>query len=207
MNKHLPDLVKEAKAQIKKDEDLIVLSIVSGLLAGFAIHLNNDFILLGSMLIAPFLNSMISIGIFLFSGKFKDLGKALSSLLLISLLVFVANFLLTKTFPMFSIQAEITYETVFYFDYFIVATLLGFVGVLLWLWPSMPLPSAGLSVAISIVPPLANSGRLLAEGNIMEFKHSLLVFSLNLVGVLLGCVIGLGYKVLLSDKQKADNGN
>ena len=57
----LKDLSKRALDEIKPDEDLIILTIISVLIAGFAIYLNNIPLLIGSMLIGPFFDPILSI--------------------------------------------------------------------------------------------------------------------------------------------------
>ncbi len=187
-------LSKRASLEIEKKKILIVLTIVSGLLAGFAINLNNNFILLGAMLIAPFLNPIISMMVFLFCGKFLKLLRALLTLVLITTVIFFINFILIKLIPASTIPNTNFLRELFYVNHFFVAVLLGAFGMFLWLWPKIPALSSAVSIAISLAPPLAFSARFLAEGNLELFWSFLQVFVLNLLGVMLGTMLTLFYK-------------
>ncbi len=64
MKYKLKDLTKRANEEIKADEDLIILTVISILIAGFAVYMDSIPLLIGSMLIGPFFDPILSIVVY-----------------------------------------------------------------------------------------------------------------------------------------------
>jgi uncharacterized hydrophobic protein (TIGR00271 family) len=197
-------LEKKAKQKIKLDQDLILLSIISSLIAVFGVKLNNIYILIGSMLISPLFNPVISSAVFLVSKNYKAWLKSLKSLL-ISLTISILSSLIFWFLLKFSNQLE-TFDyllpNITLLDTFGVAVLMGVVGTLLWIWPKIPNTSAGVSISISLVPPIASlAAGLVFNQYDIAIKHSL-VLLLNLLGILIGSILTLKFYFQRNHKDK-----
>jgi len=197
----LQDLSKRALDEIKPDEDLIILTIISVLIAGFAIYLNNVPLLIGSMLIGPFFDPILSI-VVLGADKKKEkriLDAVLSLILItvIGLAVGVFQFLFIRFFTDFSVLDIIPLG---FFESFIVALLLGAVGMFLWVWPKSSNTSAGVSIAIFLIPPLVNISIGLVYCDMVTILYYLSMFLINILGIIFGSYIVLQFLVRKNGK-------
>ena len=199
----LKDLSKRAVEEIKPDTDLIVLTIISILIAGFAIYMDNIPLLIGSMLIGPFFDPILSI-VVLGSVKDKEKDKkvlsAVMSLLLlivISLFAGVVQYLIINYFTDF-VPLELI--PVGFVESFIVAILLGAVGMFLWVWPKTSNTSAGVSIAISLVPPLVNISIGLVYCDVVGISYYSSIFLINTLGIIIGSFLVLQFLVRKNGK-------
>ena len=195
--KSLKTLVKRAEEEIKTDEDLIVLTLISSLLAGFGVALGNVFILIGAMLTAPFIEPMISMVVLFFSGDLKKATKALESMITILVISLMTTFLFFFLYS-FIDPALHPFEmiTIPPFEALLIAILLGIVGMLLWIWPKASNTSAGVAIAISLLPPLTTVSLGIVIWDINVVTHSLFMLFVNLLGITFGsyAVLVLKYK-------------
>jgi uncharacterized hydrophobic protein (TIGR00271 family) len=192
----LKDLTKRAIEEIKPDEDLIILTIISVLIAGFAIYMDNVPLLIGSMLIGPFFDPILSIVVLGSSPKQENkIWHAVASLLLmviIGLAVGVFQFLLIRYFTDFKVVDVVSSG---FLVSFIVAILLGAVGMFLWVWPKTSNTSAGVAIAISLVPPLVNVSIGLVYCNLESILYYGSMFLINTCGILVGSFMVLQFLV------------
>jgi uncharacterized hydrophobic protein (TIGR00271 family) len=182
-------LFKKASAAVETDEDLIILTLFGSILASFGIVLGNDFILIGSMVIAPFFHPILSVATFIAGGKPEKVFKSILSLIFITIAAFTISYV---TYVILSQFREVDLDYLILgtqIEYFIVAIILGSIGALLWVWPRIPNISAGLSIGISLVPPIANAAKSLYISDWSTFQASLLAYSLNLSGLIIGAII------------------
>lgn len=198
----IKDLTKRAIEEIKPDEDLIILTIISILIAGFAIYMDNIPLLIGSMLIGPFFDPILSIVVLGSSKKGeKNIWKAVVTLLLlivISLFVGVVQFLIIRYFSDFDVLDIIPLG---FIESFIVATLLGAVGMFLWVWPKSSNTTAGVAVAIFLVPPLVNVSIGLVYCNLESILYYGSMFLINTLGILVGAFVVLQFLVRKNKKK------
>lgn len=204
MNKLFKPFVKRASEEIKPDEDLILLTVFSSIVGAFGIALNNPYLIIGTMLISPFFDPIISFGVFTIAEEWKKALNALLSLVIITGITIVVStvsffsfsFIIGQYSPYFELPTE-------FLAYFLVAGCLGSVGALLWIWPRTSNTSAGISVAISLVPPLINAGRGVVEMDGELVKDSLISSGLNMLGITLGVVLVMGVRYrMLKIKDK-----
>lgn len=197
----LKSLIKRAENEIKADEDLILQSIFASILATFGIYLQNQFILIGAMLIAPFIDPVVSIAVFLYGGKFRKVRDAFVSLFIVTAVSLVCSSLL---WTVLSLQVEVLQiPDMIYFsvEYFYVAVILGAVGMFLWTWPKRSTTSAGISVGISLIPPLTEFARSIIFQNMENITISGFSFLGNFIGIVLGAILVLVFRFkLLRDR-------
>lgn len=188
------NLITRAKEESKTDIELIILSIVSATLASLGIALNDNFIIIASMLIAPFLEPMISFVVLFKAQNLKGIINSVRAFFVI----FVIG-AITSSIVFYLLSLKYDFENVSYFpktnfEYFIIAIILGAVGMLLWIWPKMSNTSAGLAIAISLMPPLANVGRSIILLNSTKFFSSVGSFFINVIGIIIGAMLVLFLK-------------
>ena len=198
----LKELTKRAIEEIKPDQDLIILTIISVLIAGFAIYMENIPLLIGSMLIGPFFDPILSIVVLGASHKDKKVLHAIVSLLLMVVLgigVGVIQFLVIRYFTDFTVLEIIPFGFV---ESFLVAILLGAVGMFLWVWPKTSNTSAGVAIAIFLVPPLVNVSIGLVYCNLESIVYYSSMFLINTLGIIVGSFLVLSFLVRKNSKKK-----
>lgn len=201
MKKNIEILRKRALEEIKPDQDLLVLTIAGSILASFGLILNNVYILIGAMLVAPYFDPIISFVIFLLSFDLRNFIRSfavLSVLILLTVIVSTLCFYIIYYFEQYEPNYIITSIS---WEYFIVAVVLGIVGTLLWKWPKTSNTSAGLSVSISLVPPLAQIGEGIVNESSTYLKTSLVVFFINLIGLVIGSALVFAYQKNRPEKK------
>lgn len=197
-------LQKRAKEEIKLDQDLIILTIISSLLAVFGIKMNNTYILIGSMLVSPLFDPIISTVVFVITNKWKEFWSSLKSLgIVLSISILTSGISWVLFLKLGVIKTLNSLSTSFnMFDVLGVAILIGIVGTLFWIWPKSSNSSAGIAIAISLVPPIANMTLGLAAGDSAVSLNYLYILTLNLLGILLGSIIILKIYVRGRHKNK-----
>lgn len=201
-NNKISVLEKKAKQESKLDQDLIILTIIASLLAVYGIKMNSPYVLIGSMLVSPLFDPVISTVVFYFEKNIDSLKKSIKSLLvalLISISVSLIFWLLLFiTGQLDNFQHASTIVNVA--DTTGVAILMGIVGTLLWIWPKTSNTSAGVAIAISLVPPIANFTGGVVLGNYQSAFTYLSILLLNLLGIIIGISITL--KIYMNGKYK-----
>lgn len=197
-------LEEKAKQEVKIEQDLILLSIISSLIAVFGVKMNNIYILIGSMLVSPLFDPIISSAVFFVSKNYQSWLKSLKSLIIALAISILTSLIFWFVLKVFNQLGTFNYllPNITLFDTFGVAVLMGVVGTLLWIWPKTSNTGVGISIAISLVPPLANltAGLIIGQYSI-ALEHSL-VLVLNLLGILIGSVFTLKIYFQRNHKNK-----
>jgi len=171
--------------------DFFLMLILSAAMAAFGVILNSVVILVGSMLIAPLLFPLFSfaLGIVVVDEKLiarsvytilKSIGFALTASFVIGLLFSVHGETLSPSL--------VAYDTMS-FAYALVAAISGFAGAFAISKPHLNETLPGVAVSVSLVPPLAVAGVALALFNWTMFSNALLMFFVNVIGVVFSAMI------------------
>jgi len=170
------------------------LLIISSIIIAAGNLLANSAILIGGMLVTPVLTPVLIIALAITVGKpnllrrtailiAKSVGIIMGVSLIAGLLFPVPNNAAFFDVPLFndSLQAG--------FLYFIVAFMSGLAATLSWVRKNEAHILPGISIAVSLVPPVSLSAILLASGNFVEMRFFMLIFLFNIVGVIMGSLI------------------
>lgn len=167
------------------------LLFVSSLVISSGLLLQNSFIVTGGMLITPVLAPILVVAMGISIGEVKVIKEASvllgKSFLVILLSAFVLALLIgsAKTPDIFTSSNRITTA----FLYFIVAISAGVAATFAWTRKEMSDALIGIAIAVSLVPPLGLIGISLPAKNWIAAQFHLIVFVLNLFGVLAGSLI------------------
>ena len=183
----LDGLKDRASKELRTDQDLLLLTIFSTLLAAFGVKMANEYVIIGSMLISPLFNPILSILVPVFTKDKESFWMGLKSLMIVlflSLSVAILFWLLVYLVGGYEIVSTEIFKISI--DNFLIAIILGMVGMLLWIWPKVYNTGAGVAIAISLVPPIAYSTMYLIYGFYDLSLNYFLAFLVNLVGTLIG---------------------
>ncbi|MGI6278386.1 MAG: DUF389 domain-containing protein [Patescibacteria group bacterium] len=199
----LKSLEKRALEEIKPDQDLILLSIFSALIASFGVKANNIYLIIGSMLVAPFIDPIVSLVVLARSGNFKKVFKAICSLFLVIGVVFATSliFWLLNLTNLNLSQVSLPPEALL-IDNFFVALIIGMISALLWVWPKTSDTSAGIAVAISLVPPIAYATFYLIAQDMVNFTGQINNLIINFLGIILGAELAMFFYANSNHKNR-----
>lgn len=166
------------------DSNKILLYFLSAIVATIGLAYNNIPVIIGSMVIAPFLwpNVGLALGTTLWD---KDLiGKALKNLLVGTLLVLIIAVILGIIYPW---SGDLTNQ-VYISYYMIILSFVSGISAILYLLQNNDSWLVGVMVAVSLLPPLTLAGLLFWAGEFLPaFKAFILFLSniicLNLAGI------------------------
>jgi len=174
-------------------QDFFLMLILSISMASFGVILNNTVIVIGSMLIAPLLYPLLSLSLGIITTDeqlierslytlFKSVVLGLCSALIIGLLFFprgddLAQILLITS----SSSSSLAYA--------LVATIAGFAAAFATTKPYLNSTLPGVAISVALVPPLAVAGVGLSLFNLTVFTNALLLFLVNVIGIIFSAMI------------------
>ena len=194
MKNKLNELLKKARQEVKLDQDLVILTAASSILASYGVKQDNVYILIASMLISPLFNPIVSVVVFSKSLDIKGTLKSLKTLLVVlSLSVGISGifWILLALIDPKPLSDLIVTNPNLSFDTLILAIIMGFVGTLLWIWKDLTNTYAGVAVAISLVPPIAYFTFNLISWNLTHAFEYLKILGVNLAGIFIGALMVL----------------
>jgi len=171
-------------------KDLFIMTALSALMASFGIILNSTPILIGAMLVAPLLYSILSLG----------LGMVIidKKLILRSFLTIIKSFALGIILSIavgliFTIKAQsignfFLFEQNISIEYFIVAIISGLAGAFATIKPNMNEAMPGIAISVALVPPISALGIAISILDANIIKQSLNLFALNVIGILIAAI-------------------
>lgn len=193
-NKDLYHAVSDLIEEGTNDRTYYLMLILSSIIIAAGLLLANSAILVGGMLATPVLTPILLIALAITTSK-TNLLKRTSILILKSVLVimgvsFVAGLL-------FGVPTDSTFfdSTLFNnslraaFLYFIVALVSGFTATFSWVRKEITNILPGISIAVSLVPPVAMVAIWLSVWDLEKMRFFLLVFLFNLFGIIMGSLI------------------
>lgn len=173
--------------------DYFLMLVLSVSMAAFGVILNNTVILVGSMLVAPLLFPLFSfaLGIIVVDEKLirqsmytiaKSIGFALAASFMIGLLFSVRD-------GSTALVLKSNIGTSPSLIYAVVAAISGFAGAFAISKPHLNESISGVAVSVSLVPPLATAGVALSVFSWVAFSNALLLFLVNVMGVIFSATI------------------
>ena len=173
-------------------QGFFLMLILSVAMASFGILLNSIVILVGSMLIAPLLYPLLSLslGVILADQKLirnsfftilKSVGYALTAGFFIGFLFSTHQSTILLSTGTTSGSASLMYS--------IVAAIAGFAAAFAMIKPYLNETLPGVAISVALVPPLAMAGVALSLFNWALFSSSLLLFLVNVIGIVFSSMI------------------
>jgi len=177
-------VIEKLITQSTPSQDFFFMMSLSILTAVFGILLGSMAVVIGSMLIAPLLSPILSLslGITLADGKLikRSIQTVIKSLLIgvgvsaVAALVFGAG----KIPEVLIINSEPSLL------YMAVAVVAGFAATFALVKPKLNETLPGVAIAVALIPPVALIGIGLAELSWTMMTEALLLFSLNIAGII-----------------------
>ena len=171
------ELYQDIDRPVSLSINYILMVVLSSLVAGIGILKNNVAIIIGAMVIAPFLAPNMSLAFGTTLGDLPIIKKSIATALAGTVLALVISVL----WGMFAgnVDGIIRDPNIEYQDV-ILALVCGFAGVISIL-SGQGSTLVGVMVAAALLPPLIRSGLLLGGGDYKNALNSFLIFSANIV--------------------------
>ncbi|MDP3964569.1 MAG: DUF389 domain-containing protein [bacterium] len=176
-------LIETILEQAKPDVDFYLLSVFSGIIITFGLIRDNTAVVIGGMLIAPFIWPILEISLGVVRGQPLALHKGLSTLLKGSVIFVSVSYLITVVWPDFEVGREILQRTDPTLAELSIALAAGFIGAFIVAWPRIMSALGGVLIAAALTPPLGVLGVTLALGDFQSMAGSFLLWLANLVAI------------------------
>lgn len=183
--KTIEELLKESR---DGGEYYFLLTIAS-FIATLGLLINNAFVILGGMLIAPILIPILSTAMGVVTSSRLAIARAIKTTLKSMLLVLVVSIITTYLFGNGEIGREITIRSEANYIFFLIAFAAGLAIAYSWVKKELSATLPGIAVAESLLPPLAVVGIGIVMSNNEMIAGSLSLFLSNLMGVILSSIV------------------
>lgn len=172
-------------------KDFYLMITLSVLMASFGLMTNSPAVLIGSMLIAPMLYPILSLSMGIVMSEYNIVSKSFNTILKSSILTIGVSAVMTWLFwrSGSDFTSEILARTEPSLLYAAVGLISGFAASFALVKPKMNESLPGVAVSVALVPPLAVVGFGLARFNPEIFFSALLLFLINLAGVIFSAVV------------------
>ena len=184
----------------------VVLMLLSTMLATFGLYLNSSSVVIGAMILAPLMAPIVSLAMGILR---RDMGLLTDSARKIAIgicLALSAAILITLLFPHKPLTAEMQGRLNPTLLDLAVAIISGIAAAYSKSFKEIAQSLAGVAIAVALVPPLAVAGIGLGRGDIFFFLQAFLLFSTNLIGIILAATYTffvLGYSPAVQGKLGA----
>lgn len=191
------DRYKAATDLIKESEGNAIyysLLVLSSVIISAGLLLSNSAILIGGMLVTPVLNPVLLLALGITASLPKVIKRTLVLILKSFGTVFAIAFISGIIFNIpegSGLQEHALFDNTFRaaFLYFLVAFASGVAATFAWVRKEITNILPGISIAVSVVPPLAMVAIWLAELEFESMKFFLMVFLFNVFGIVSGSVV------------------
>lgn len=181
------ELFLEVKNSVRISKIFIALTILSTIVAAIGLINSNISVIVGAMVIAPFLGPNIATSFALVTADLK-LGKmALTANILSIIIAFVISLIIGYYFDP-ELSSELKKRSSFETSDLVLAILSGVAGTLAF-DTRLSTALVGVMVAVALLPPLVSSGLLLGAGFTNEWNTAFLLLLINLISINLSSTV------------------
>ncbi|MFC1630515.1 MAG: TIGR00341 family protein [Arenicellales bacterium] len=197
------DLFQALREDSVTNSTYIVLMILSTLLATIGLYQNSTAVVIGAMLLAPLMAPIISLAMGMLRQDKKISRQSAVKIIVGVVIALLSAALLTLMFPHKPVTSEMLARVNPTLLDLGVAIFAGIAGAYTKAYKEILQSLAGVAIAVALVPPLAVAGIGIGRLDISFFSQAFLLFSTNLVGILLAATFTfriLGYSPAVHDK-------
>ena len=188
---------------------LVVLSV---LMATLGLLINSASVIIGSMLIAPILSPILSMGLGLTLGDTKLISRSgttlIKSLIYSVALSTLATWLLWGVIGggelLLSYNPEILARTQPSIIYLFIAIIAGLATAFARMKPELNETLPGTAIAVALVPPIATIGIGIATWNLNVISGALSMFIINAIGIIVASMAMFSLMNIYSKKKIAE---
>lgn len=186
-------------------QDYFLMVVLSVLTATFGLLANSSAIIVGSMLIAPLLNPILSLSLGIIMSDVPVISRSFWTITKSLLLGMTASFIAALLFAgqIEEITPEIASRAQPSLIYLMVAIIAGFAGSFALVKPQLNETLPGIAISVSIIPPIAVIGIGIAKFNWDLISGSFLLFAVNAIGIIFASMITFSLMNFYSERSVA----
>jgi uncharacterized hydrophobic protein (TIGR00271 family) len=151
--------------------------------------LNNVAVIIGGMILAPFIVPILSLSLALVSGNVKGMLRSLKILLFSVLITLLTSALLTLVLSQAYNVVSWIPDQITPGIYIFIAFCSGIAGAFAFVKKNLAQAIAGVAVTVSLLPPVCAAGIGLALGQYALTKNSLILLGANFLGMCIAAFI------------------
>ena len=202
--KRFRDLFISLRDDAKTDSTYVILMVLSTMLATIGLYQNSTAVVIGAMILAPLMAPIVSLSMGLLRRDDALLKNSIWKIAIGITLALLASVIITQLFPHKPITSEMDARLSPTLLDLAVAIVSGVAGAYSMSYKEIMQSLAGVAIAVALVPPLAVAGIGLGRGDPDFFFQAFLLFSTNLVGIMLAASFTfriLGYSPVVFAKR------
>lgn len=189
MNEHT--LTQQFEHDARCDQPFLVLTLAAGAIATLGLLANSSAVVIGAMLIAPWMLPLRAAAFGILQGRLLLVGRALLTLLIGIALTVVLSLLLGASVSLPILGSEVAARTQPNLLDLGVALVAGAIAAYAAVSSKAIGSLAGTAIAVALVPPVCAFGLLLAKAQWSDALGAALLFTANLLGILSGVLVTL----------------
>jgi uncharacterized hydrophobic protein (TIGR00271 family) len=185
--------------------DFFIFVTLSVTMAALGLLLDNPAIIIGSMLIAPILYPVMSLSLGFIMSDSKLINRSFSTLVKSSGLAVIASAIIAVFLSggQDLLTDEVLSRTKPSLMYFGVALIAGYAGSLALIKKELSETLPGVAISVALIPPLATVGIGLAGWDWFIIKNALLLYMLNIAGIVFISMINFSFMNLYVKRKIA----
>lgn len=187
----------------KSNSSYIVLMLLSTMLATFGLYLDSSSVVIGAMILAPLMAPIVSLAMGILRRDVSLLKNSAQKIAIGISLALSAAIIITLLFPHKPLTDEMQGRLNPTLLDLAVAIISGVAAAYSKSFKEIAQSLAGVAIAVALVPPLAVAGIGLGRGDLFFFLQAFLLFSTNLIGIILAATYTffvLGYSPAVQGK-------
>ncbi len=199
---------KDLFISLRKDSEIhisyVVLMVLSTMLAAIGLYQSSTAVVIGAMLLAPLMAPIVSLAMGLLRQDARLSRASMVTIFVGIVIALSAAMLISLLFPHKPITPEMQARLQPSLLDLGVAVVAGIAGAYTKSNKDILGSLAGVSIAVALVPPLAVAGIGLGMGDLEFFSHAFLLFSTNLIGIILAATLTfrvLGFSPVVRNKK------
>lgn len=173
----------------RPNQDFFMMLVFSGLITTLGLLVSNTSIVIGGMLIAPLLSSILALGLGIVTFSPYSIYRSAWAILRSVLIILLLSYFVTYTVGVDQLNnIEIMSRTRPSWSYVHIALLSGLAATYAWAKPKLSETLPGVAVSVALVPPLCVVGIGLAAGDLDITFGALDMFLVNFLGIVISAV-------------------
>ncbi|MBT4722707.1 TIGR00341 family protein [Candidatus Falkowbacteria bacterium] len=180
----------QIRENAKPDFDFYVLTIFSGIIITLGILIDSSAVVIGGMLVAPFVWPILAIALGITMGRTGLIKKAVFTIFVSGILIVIISLLMSIILPEIVVaNNQFLSRTSPTLLEFLVGLTAGFIGAFIIAYPNVGSAIAGVVIAAAIVPPLATIGISVSKMDWPSAGGAVLLFLSQLIAIVFAAAI------------------
>lgn len=184
-------LSEQFELDARCDQPFLVLTLAAGAIATLGLLANSSAVVIGAMLIAPWMLPLRAAAFAILQGRLLLVGRALLTLVIGISITVILSLLLGASVGLPILGSEVAARTQPNLLDLGVALVAGAIAAYASVSSKAISSLAGTAIAVALVPPVCAFGLLLANAQWSEALGAALLFAANLLGILSGALVAL----------------